>query len=839
MGMVSVTIDGRQVEVPSGTSILSAARSAGIYIPALCHHPDLPPAKGSPAVRVIFQGERMIENAKPEEDGKGCGLCVVEIEGNEGLAASCATEVKAGMVIVTDNETIRTKRQENLVPILTRHPHACLTCAQQEGCSRSQCSLNVPQNERCCMTFGHCELQNVATYVGISARTPKWVPTNLPILDQHALFIRDYNLCIGCTRCVRACRDLRGIEAIGFVVDGIGRVQIGSLRPTLEESGCKFCTACVEVCPTGALMDKSVRPGKKEEDLVPCKSACPAHMDVPWYLRLIAEGKRDEANAVIREKVPLPGILGRVCIHPCEEACRRKEVNEPISICALKRYAADGDKGLWKNNTRAGDHSGKKVAIIGSGPAGLTAAFYLRKKGHRVTVFEARSKAGGMMRYGIPRYRLPEDILDKEIKDIFDLGIEFKPNQALGKEVTLDQLEKEGYEGVFLGVGAQLSRRIPLEGADAADVLWGVDFLSRAAEGERIRLKDRVIVIGGGSVAVDAALTAKRCGAKDVTVVCLEKREEMPAHSWEVEGALAEGVKLMPSRGPHKILTDKGRITGMEIRPCTSVFDDRGVFNPKFDDTRESIQGDQVILALGQAADLSFLQSTPSIEVENGLITVDEASLETGMTGVYAGGDVTAVPGAIIHAIAAGRKAASAMDKALGGTGDIQEVLFERGTPNPNVGRHEGFAAWPRERVPKLEVHRRHESFQEVALGFTEEQALKEARRCLQCDLRLTMACNPAPPKKRLAVNEKNLQQVPESEGVFQLWDGDHKVLWIKGTANLRQELLRAIEDNDRAAWFDFEEDKMYSKRESELIQKHLQEHGRMPGGGSEDEDLF
>jgi hypothetical protein len=278
----------------------------------------------------------------------------------------------------------------------------------------------------------------------------------------------------------------------------------------------------------------------------------------------------------------------------------------------------------------------------------------------------------------------------------------------------------------------------------------------------------------------------------------------------------------------------------MEIMPCTSVFDDRGVFNPKFDDTRESIQGDQVILALGQAADLSFLQSTPSIETKNGLIMVDEASLETGMPGVYAGGDATAVPGSIIHAIAAGRKAASAMDKALGGSGDIEEILFEKGTPNPNVGRHEGFAAWPREEVPELDVRRRHESFQEVALGFTEEQALKEAKRCLQCDLRLTMACNPSPPpKKWLAVNEKNLQQVPEAEGVFQLWDRDHNVLWIKGTANLRQELLRAIEDHDQAAGFDFEEDKMYSKRESELIQRYLQEHGRMPGGGSEDEDLF
>jgi len=834
-----LTIDGHQVEVPSGTSILAAAREAGIYIPALCYHPDLPPAKGSQAAKVIFQGERKIKNARPGESGKGCGLCVVEIEQEKELAGSCDTKVEPEMVVITDNDKIRARRQENLIPIMTRHRHACLICAQQEGCSRSQCSSNVPQNERCCTQFGHCELQNVVNYVGISPTTPKWVPTNLPILDQQALFIRDYNLCIGCTRCVRSCRDLRGIEAIGFVVDGNGQVQIGSLSPTLEESACKFCTACVEVCPTGALMDKSVRPGKKEEDLVPCKNACPAHIDVPWYLRLIAAGKRDEANAVIREKVPLPGILGRVCVHACEEACRRKQVNEPISICALKRYAADGDKGLWRKNTSVGGDSGKKVAIIGSGPAGLTVAFYLRKKGHKVTVFEARSKAGGMMRYGIPRYRLPENLLDKEIKDIFDFGVEFKPNQALGKQVTLGQLRMEGYEAVFLGVGAQLSRQIPLEGSDSAGVLWGMDFLSKVAEGEKIRLKERVIVIGGGSVAVDVALTAKRCGTKDVTMVCLEKREEMPAHSWEVEGALAEGVKVMPSWGPHKILIDNGRIKGMEIVHCISVLDDQCVFNPRFDETKQSLQGDQVILATGQASDLSFLQSTPSIEAKKGLITVDEATLETGMKGVYAGGDVVAVPGAIIHAMAAGRKAASAIDKALGGTGDIEEVLFEKGPPKQNVGRNEGFAAWPRERIPETEVQKRHESFQEVALGFMDEQAVKEAKRCLQCDLRLYMACNPSPPEKRLAFDEDHVRKVPEDEGVFLLYDGDHNVLWIKGTANLRQELLRALEDNDKAAWFDFAEDKMYSKRESELIQKYIQKHGRMPGGGSEDEDLF
>jgi len=398
MNRVILTIDGQQVEVPSGTTILEAARSVDIYIPTLCHHPDLPPAEGCQAAPAVYQGERKIENVMPGEPGKGCGLCVVEVEGEADLVGSCTTEVKPGMVVVTENDRIKEKRQENLVSILARHPHVCLTCAQQQGCPLTQCSSNVPENERCCPQFGHCELQDVANFIGISPSTPRWLPTDLPILEGDPLFIRNYNLCIGCTRCIRACRDLRGIEAMGFVYDAKGTVQIGTLAPTLEESGCKFCTACVEVCPTGALTDKAVRAGKKAEDLVPCKEACPAHMDVPGYLRLLAAGKRDEANAVIREKVPFPGVLGRVCIHPCEESCRRGEVNEPVSICALKRYAADGDQGLWKTKSKVGPDTGKRVAVVGSGPAGLTTAFYLRKQGHRVTVFEARSKAGGMMR---------------------------------------------------------------------------------------------------------------------------------------------------------------------------------------------------------------------------------------------------------------------------------------------------------------------------------------------------------------------------------------------------------------------------------------------------------
>jgi NADPH-dependent glutamate synthase beta subunit-like oxidoreductase len=827
-----ITIDGHKVEVAAGTTILEAARKAHIYIPTLCYHPDLPPAKGSPAVSTIYQGDRKIENAAPAEAGQGCGLCVVEVEGSGDLVDSCATAAEEGMVVVTSSERITARRQEKLVPVLARHRHACLTCAQQEGCSRTQCSANVPENERCCPQFGHCELQNVARYVGILPATPKWVPTDFAAIKSHPLFERDYSLCIGCTRCVRACRDLRGIEAIGFVVDAAGQVQVGTLADSLEVSGCKFCTACVEVCPTGALTDRGVSPGTREEDLVPCRAACPAHIDVPGYVRMIAQCRRDEAHAIIREKVPFPGVLGRVCIHPCEAACRRGQVNQPISICALKRYAADGAKGRWKLAGRCEPDTGKPVAVVGAGPAGLTAAFYLRKKGHAVTVFEARSQAGGMLRYGIPEYRLPRPMLDDELQSIWDAGVEFKPNQTLGEDFTLESLKQNGFEAVFIGVGAPLSRRIPLEGCNLPDVLWGLDFLCRVACGAKVRLRDHVVVIGGGNLAVDAALTALRCGAHEVSMVCLEPESEMPAGACEIEGALAEGVKIMPSWGPDRIISENGRISALDLVECTDVFDESGNFCPQFGERKECIQVDQIILAVGQAADLAFLGTGGAIEVNRGLIVVNAESLETKMKGVYAGGDVTLMPGTIIHAIAAGWQAAASIDRALGGNGEIEEVFFPRAAPEPKLGRHERFALWARERVSERDAATRKLGFDEIALGFTHEQALKEARRCLQCDLRLGMRCNPPPPLSALAYDAEHLQQVPDTEGVFQLLDADHKIVAIKGTATLRQELIAALGSDPKAVWFEFEEDKMYSKRESELLQKYLQQHGEMPSGG-------
>jgi NADPH-dependent glutamate synthase beta subunit-like oxidoreductase len=624
------------------------------------------------------------------------------------------------------------------------------------------------------------------------------------------------------------------------VYDENGQIQIGTLAETLEESGCKFCTACVEVCPTGSLADKSVAAVTRKQDLAPCRAACPAHIDVPGYVRLVAMGKSDEANAVIREKVPFPGVLGRVCIHPCEDACRRGEVNQPVSICALKRYAADYEKGLWRIESRVAADSGKKTAVVGAGPAGLTAAFYLRKKGHGVSLYESDDQAGGMMRYGIPEFRLPRKLLDNEINDIMKLGIDFLPNQCLGRDFSVDGLINDGFDAVFLSMGARLSRRISLPGGCPEDVLWGIDFLRRVAQGEKVRLKKRVIVIGGGNVAVDAARTALRCGAEDVKIACLECIEAMPAAPRHIEDARAEGVQLLFSRGPDKIIHEHGRVVGLDLRECTRILYQQGNFCPRFSDKKDCLPADQIILAVGQTADLSFLEDDCPILTAGGKICVDEDTLETGMKHVYAGGDIAGTPGTVVHAVAAGRRAAAAIDRSLGGNGNIDEVLFARSDPDPRVGREEGFAFQARVEMPELDTAARIQGFEPVALGFNPDQAAREARRCLQCDLRLQIRSNPAPPKAWLRFDNSHVQEVPETEGVFQLLDVDCNVMTIKGTANLRQGLKRALEENAAIVWFDFEEVKMYSMRESEMIQNYFQAHGRMPGGSADDlDDLY
>jgi NADPH-dependent glutamate synthase beta subunit-like oxidoreductase len=509
--------------------------------------------------------------------------------------------------------------------------------------------------------------------------------------------IEMFRYCEQCGRCSSAC-PITGVNEFNIrrLIRHVELDLIDEIAASPMPWFCAACGRCEDACPNGIkILDitrtlRAVGP----RDLVPeqplCVQACPAGIDIPGYLRFISHDKMDEACKLIIEKAPFPGILGRVCTHPCETACKRGEVNASISICAAKRYAADnaGDLSAWMSDTA--EDSGHKVAVIGAGPAGLTAAFYLRKKGHQVTIFEARPKTGGMMRYGIPFYRLPEDVLEKEIDLVLSSGIEVKTNQKLGVDYEIEQLKNDGFEAVFVAVGAQLSRRIELPGSDLEDVCWGVEFLAAVAEGGDVSVKDKVVVIGGGNVAVDVALTAMRLGAQKVALACLESLEEMPANPWEIEQAREEGVELLVSWGPDKIMGNDGKVSGLELVRCTSVFDDQGNFCPFFDGNKKTVEADQVILAIGQASetafckDFCFLDDEGSLSVESGLIAIDKDTQHTEMKGVFAGGDAANGPATVIEAIATGRRGAISIDQYLGGNGAVEFGIRTRRRP---IGR--------------------------------------------------------------------------------------------------------------------------------------------------------
>lgn len=512
---------------------------------------------------------------------------------------------------------------------------------------------------------------------------------------------------------------------------------------------CTTCGRCETVCPNGIAVLDVIRPLRaltSEEFLPerpPCIDACPANINIPEYLRLIAEHKSDEANKVILEKVPFPGILGRVCTHPCQDKCRRRDVNEAISICALKRYAADHAQTSFAELFQPAADTGRKVAVIGSGPSGLTTAFYLRLKGHQVTIFESKPKPGGMMRYGIPYYRLPEDVLDQEIDRVLDLGIDLKTETALGSAVTMDQLKTDGFDAIYLALGFQESRKIDLEGSEAQGVFWGLDFLQAVNSGQDVNLQGKVTVIGGGNVAIDVALSSLRMGATDVTLACLESRQEMPASEEEIEIALEEGVRIEPSWGPRRIITNNGTVQGIELVRCTSVFDVNGKFAPKLDNsTTQEVPCEHVILAIGQSADIRCLQDEQACTLQSGLIAVDDRTQKAGDDGIFAGGDVTYGPLNIINAIASGRRAAQSIDSFLGGDGNIDNSLAQRSEllHKYDGKREKGFADLTGITCPKIDISERSNGFYEVIQGLEDEQARYEAGRCLQCDLELRLA---------------------------------------------------------------------------------------------------
>lgn len=837
---IKLTFDGKAIEAGEGQTILAAALAAGIYIPHLCYHPDLPSFKEVPSIDVCYRGQEMYRADSRGKEYEGCGLCLVKSKDKEEPVLSCITRVEEGMKVLTTTSQIEALRKENLVSILARHPHACLTCAQREGCSLTQCSTNVPENERCCPQFDFCELRKVAEYIGIKEDITRYVPRNLFTEEDKPLFIRDYNLCIGCLRCVRVCGEVIGAKALGYaVIDN--EIVVGTTRSSLEGSGCRFCGACVEICPAGALRDKDLKAGNRRAALVPCAARCPVEMEIPSYVSFIAQGKYFEAREIIRESVPLASSLGYICHHPCEDECRRRELNQALAICDLKRFALEEEESQVQ--VQKEKKTGKRVAIIGSGPAGLVAAYFLAKLGHSVTVYEAASEPGGMLRWAIPEYRLPRSVIRQEIENIIAMGVEILTNTPVKSENFLINLKRESWDALFLATGAQKSKKIEVEGSSLDGVYWGLEFLREAKEGERSEVEGKVVVIGGGNVALDVAMTALRLGASRVELACLEKREEMPAFAWEIEEAEEEGVVIHPGWGPKKIEGDGSQVKGVELQACTSVFDEKGNFSPTFDPSQKKfLEAEVVILAVGQSSDLSFLPSDLGVQLrEEESINVNPETLETNIPRVFAGGEVASGPSSAVEAMAMGRRAADSIDKLLGGKGLTGRPsafkVDEKGSLW--IGEEESFFSKERVSMPASSLSERLRSFDLIQLGYREEQARKEASRCLRCDLRFRLSSVIFPPEKRLEFNPEVVNQAPDSEGAFQLLDEGKNIIYIAGTPNLKKALQEQLSSNQKARYFSYEEDPMYTKRESELIQQFLQKHGHLPPGNEEVEDLF
>jgi len=837
---VKLNLNGQQIEAEKGQTILAAALAAGIYIPHLCYHPDLSSFEAVPPVDVCYRGPKAYRTNSQDKKYEGCGLCLVKVKDKEEPVLSCLTPVEQGLEVLTTTEQIEALRQENLVSVFAYHPHACLTCAQKEGCSLTQCSTNVPEEERCCPQFDFCELRKVAEHIGLREDITSYVSRHLYSEEDKPLLIRDYNLCIGCLRCVRVCGEVIGAKALGYVaVDN--EIIVGTTQSSLEESGCRYCGACVEVCPTGALRDKELKAGDRRAALIPCVARCPLEMQIPSYVSFTAEGKYDEAQKVIRESVPLASSLGYICHHPCEDECRRRELNQAVAICDLKRFALQANKS--QNQVQKEKQTGKKVAIVGSGPAGLVAAYFLAEFGHSVAVYEAQPEPGGMLRWAIPEYRLPRSVINQEIEDIKAIGVEIFTDTPVKSENFLKDLKPEAWDAIFLATGAQESKKVDVEGLSLDGVYWGLDFLREAKAGKKNKLEGKIVVIGGGNVAFDVAMTALRLGGSRVELACLEKKEEMPAFSWEIMEAEEEGVVIHPGWGPKKIEGDGNRVKGVELQSCTSVFDEKGYFCPVFDSSQSKfLEAETVILAVGQSPDFSFLPLDLGIRLtEEGSIKINVQTLETNIPGVFAGGEAASGPASAVEAMAMGRKAADSIDKSLGGKGlmDRPPAFRDEEKDSLWMGEETDFSSKQRVSMPVSSVSERLRSFDLIQLGYSEEEARKEANRCLRCDLRFRLSPVILPPEKWLEFGPEAVDQVPDSEGAFQLLDEEKNIIYIAGTPNLRQALQEQLSSNQKARFFIYEEDPMYTKRESELIQQFLQKHGHLPPQNEDVEDLF
>ena len=474
-----------------------------------------------------------------------------------------------------------------------------------------------------------------------------------------------------------------------------------------------------------------------------CQHACPAGIDVPNYVAAIASGKYEKAVEIIRERNPFPAVCGRICIHPCEFKCRRGELDEPVAIRSLKRFASDW---YFEHIGRAEEpfpvKREQKVAVVGAGPSGLTCAYFLAKSGYKVTVFEAQPVAGGMLGITVPEFRLPREVIQEEVDYIESCGVEIRYDSPIDAYHTVNDLMREGYDAVFIAAGAQASKRIGVPGEEEGldGLYYGLEFLSQAKTDRKIAVEGKVVVIGGGNVAIDVARTALRVGAEDVQLFCLEPRDEMLAWEKEVKEAIDEGIVINPSWGPRQIIHKDGRVAGIEFVKCISVFDEEGRFNPIFDDEfTQAVETHNIIISIGQAPDMSFLTKDGQLERALwGALVVDENTLSTNIPGIFAGGDFTTGPTYVIRAIASGRRAAIAIERYLQGeTGRIR-IIDEKTETVEDIGLaldEETTEEKPRIEIQLEKPEERVRDFREVEKGFTREEAHREAMRCLRCDL--------------------------------------------------------------------------------------------------------
>lgn len=690
--MAVITIDGKKLEVPEDKNVLDCALENGIYIPHLCHHKDLNPL-GS------------------------CRMCIVKVEGQEELTTSCTLKAKDGMVIQTKTPEIDRLRMLALELLLAGHPEDCSTCPK----------------------YGNCELQMLIQYIGPKTGRLKLRTKGFKEQKDNPLILHDMNRCVLCGRCVRACNELRGVKVLQYQKKEM-ETYVGTLHDKLlKDADCRFCGACVEVCPTGTIRDKIMNSEVKKEDAaVPCRHACPAHTDIPRYIRHVKNGEYDEAAAVIREKVPFPRALGYICTHVCELECKRKEVNEAMSIRDIKRYAADHDTGsCWKGKGKQLADTGKKVCVAGAGPAGLTAAYYLRKQGHAVTIKEALPMAGGMMAYGIPAYRLPREIIAEEVKVIEDQGVQIEVNTKVEKPIDL----LKEYDAVLMTIGGHKGVRLPMEGSELEGVILNADFLRNASMGKDTGIGKRIIVLGGGNVAFDCARTAKRLGAKEIHLACLEAREAMTADNEEIEQAQEEGIFVHPAQTFERI-TGKDHVTGVDFMNVKSfTFDEnRRAMIEKEEGSEHHIEGDTVIFAVGQRPDIS---EKAGLELGRGnSIAVKDISSNkaASVEGIFAAGDAIYGTKSVIMAIQSGREAASEIDRYLGGDGDISETLAPVQDADSYIGQCPGFGYLEKKHTQVDAAEKRSDHFNLYDHGICDSDICAEASRCLQCDLRLKIS---------------------------------------------------------------------------------------------------